>query len=215
MATLKSSQNLTIKSLLLSLLFIGGIATAGQVKNLDTHQFNGTVLDKPKMIQGFSLKDTKGTLFTTKTLKDHWTLLFFGFTRCGYVCPTSLTALKQTYEALEKSTFPKPQIIFVSIDPQRDDLPRIQKYVTSFNKDFIGATGTTTELSHLTNQLGILYMKIIRKDNDQKQRDNYDIDHSGSILLVDPDGELIAVFSMPHQWKNIVKEYEMITSHYS
>lgn len=203
------------KVFFLGLLFITEIAFAGQVKNIDANQLSGTLLDKPKLIKDFGLKNTEGGAFTPKSLKGHWTLLFFGFTRCGYVCPTSLAALKQVYEDLQKTAAPKPQVIFISIDPQRDDLPRIQKYVTAFNKNFIGATGNNAELNTLTSQLGILYMKIIHREAKRTASDNYDIDHSGSILLIDPDGELIAVFSMPHQAKNIVKDYKTIVSNYS
>jgi protein SCO1 len=197
---------------LICLLLSFGTAYAGELKHLDASQLTGTVLDKPKPIKNFSLKKTDGTLLTTQSFMGHWTLLFFGFTRCGYVCPTSLGALKNTYEALQKSTAPKPQIIFVSIDPERDDLARIHRYVTSFNKDFMGATGSKTELNALTSQLGILYMKVVQPRS--KKSDNYDIDHSGSILLVDPEGRLIAVFSMPHKAESIAKDYKIITSHY-
>jgi protein SCO1 len=179
-----------------------GIAVA------NTPQLTGTVLDKPKPIHDFNLKKTDGSSFTTQSFKNHWTLLFFGFTRCGYVCPTSLAALKQVYETVQP---PKPQVIFVSIDPDRDDLARIQHYVTSFNKNFIGATGSKAELNTLTSQLGILYMKIVPAKEKGKASTNYDIDHSGSILLVDPEGNLIAVFSMPHHAESIASDYQVIT----
>ncbi len=200
----------------LCLFFIATTVNAGQLKNLDTQSLTGTVIDKPKLIKDFSLTNSDGTPFTNKNLKNHWTFLFFGFTRCGYVCPTSMTALKQAYAELQKNpNLPKPQVVFVSIDPERDDFSRIHHYVTSFNQDFIGATGSKTALNQLTSQLGILYMKIIRADQKTKTSNDYDIDHTGSILLVDPDGELIAVFSMPHQANRIVKDYSAITSHYT
>lgn len=199
----------------ISLLLATTIATGGQLKNLDAQSLTGTVIDKPKPIKDFSLTNTDGKPFTRESLKNHWTFLFFGFTRCGYVCPTSMTALKQVYAELQKNaSVPKPQTVFVSIDPERDDLARIRKYVTSFNQDFTGATGTKAALHQLTSQLGILYMKITRVNQKTKSSNDYDIDHTGSILLVDPEGELIAVFSMPHQPDRIAKDYKAITSHY-
>lgn len=209
MATLK------YLSIGISLLLATTIAAAGPLKNLDTQSLTGTVIDQPKPIKDFSLTRIDGKPFNTKSLKNHWTFLFFGFTRCGYVCPTSMTALKQVYAELQKNaSVPKPQTVFVSIDPERDDLTRIRNYVTSFNQNFTGATGTKAALNQLTGQLGILYMKITHADQKTKSSNDYDIDHTGSILLVDPEGELIAVFSMPHQPDRIVKDYKAITSHY-
>lgn len=172
-----------------------------------------TRLDQPKLIAPFTLKDTQNQPFTEKNLKNHWTWLFFGFTRCGYVCPMSMTALKQAYIALEKNpNIPKPEVVFISIDPERDDSSRIHRYVTSFNPHFKGATGEKTALHQLTSQLGILYLKIIRSDQKDKTMRNYDIDHSGSILLINPEGELVAVFSMPHQPDRMVHDYIEMTS---
>jgi protein SCO1/2 len=188
-----------------SLLLATEVAFASQTIDLNRVMVSATVLTPPKVIKPFDLKDSNGGSFTNQNLKGHWTFLFFGFTRCGYVCPTSMATLKQAYEKLEKHTaVPKPQVVFVSIDPERDDLQRIHRYVTSFNPNFKGATGNKPALSELTNQLGILYMKIVRKGNSS---DNYDIDHSGTILLVNPEGELRAVFSMPHSADNIAKDY--------
>lgn len=219
MAILKLVQPLFYRAIFVSLfsclILIANNANAGQLKNLDTQSLHGTVIDKPRLIKDFTLQNSDGKSLTAKNLKNHWTFLFFGFTRCGYVCPTSMTALKQVYADLQKnSAIPKPQVVFISIDPERDDAARIHHYVTSFNPDFIGATGNKTALNQLTSQLGILYMKIIHTGQKEKT-DNYDIDHTGSILLVDPDGELIAVFSMPHQAEHIAKDYVAITSHYA
>lgn len=201
MLTLKKSLLLTC----FSLLFITEAAFANQTKDLNTVMVSATVLTPPKLIKAFDLKDSDGASFTNKNLKGHWTFLFFGFTRCGYVCPTSMATLKQAYEKLEQNkAVPKPQVVFVSIDPERDDLQRIHRYVTSFNQDFKGATGSQLALSQLTSQLGILSMKIVRKG---QPTGSYDIDHSGSILLVNPEGDLRAVFSMPHSADNIAKDY--------
>lgn len=200
--------------LFLCLFTLLNIASAGEIKNLNTDSLGGTVISPSKPIKNFSLKNSEGTLFTESNLKNHWTLLFFGFTRCGYVCPTSMAVLKQVYVELQKKVnTPKPQVVFISIDPERDDLSRINHYVKSFNPNFIGATGSMADLHKLTSQLGILYMKVI--PTKQKDKNNYDIDHTGSILLVDPEGGLIAVFSMPHQVSRIEKDYTAITSHYN
>ena len=124
-----------------------------------------------------------------------------------------MTELKVMYEKLQ-ITLPKdqlPQIVFVSVDPARDNAARIQQFVSAYNPNFMGVTGKESQLSTLTQELGVLYMKIAEnKDNSQ----DYQIDHSGTILLLDPKGELYAVFSMPHNPEAIAKDYEKIISSY-
>ncbi|MFU8797375.1 MAG: SCO family protein [Gammaproteobacteria bacterium] len=164
----------------------------------------GTVLTPPRFIQPFELIDQEDKPFTKKQLAGHWSFLFFGFTRCTMICPPTMSMLSQMYDYLEKDkTTPLPQVILVSVDPENDMPLDMQKFVTSFNPNFIGLTGIPENITHFASQLNILYMKV-------KQKGTETIDHSGTILLVNPKGELAAVFSMPHDPKIIAKDYQAI-----
>jgi protein SCO1/2 len=97
---------------------------------------NGTALPSPREIIAFELKSAPdGTPFTNTQLKGHWSMLFFGFTHCAMLCPTTLSNLNQFYgNLLAENISQMPKIYFISIDPERDSLQRIATYVTSFIK---------------------------------------------------------------------------------
>lgn len=191
--------------LVVAMLLITSTATFAENTTVDA------ALPKPKMIQPFTLQNTQGQPFTQQNLQGHWTLLFFGFTRCGMVCPTSMAALNQTYKKLQQDGITNlPQVVFISVDPERDTNPQVAQYVKTFNKNFMGATGTSAQVNQLTSQLGVLFMKV----NQDKKKNDYQIDHTGSILLTDPKGELYAIFTMPHDSAKIAADYEQILKDY-
>lgn len=185
--------------------------TQAEPKAMQTE--TATVLQIPRAINPFTLVDTHGKLFKNPDLNGHWTLMFFGFTRCATICPATMATLKQVYEkvAADKNTLPK--VVFISIDPARDNLSRIQQFVTAFNPSFTGITGSKAQIDQLAEELGVLYLKMAPASakNDQ----DYQIDHSGTILLFDPKGQFCAVFSMPHDAGAIARDYENIVKQYS
>ncbi len=168
---------------------------------------NGTVFPQPRIIEQFALQNAPdGTPFTNEQLKGHWSMMFFGFTHCASLCPTTLTTLNRFYQNLEAANFKDlPQVIFISIDPERDDLNRVGTFVTSFNKNFHGATGTEEKLDKLTDELNILFTKV----NPNKEED-YQIDHSGTVLLFDPQGHLAGLFSPPIEANDLTEDYQAI-----
>jgi protein SCO1/2 len=170
----------------------------------------GTAFPSPRKIQPFELKNAPdGSTFNNEQLKGHWSMMFFGFTNCALLCPTTLTALNQFYGNLTADNVAtKPEIYFISIDPERDSLARLQKYVTSFNKNFKGATGTETQLDNMTRDLNILFAKV-----NLNQDENYQIDHSGTVLVFNPEGHLTALFSPPIDPKALAEDYKELIKH--
>lgn len=179
-------------------------------KPLDQLVQSATVLPTPRAVQPFQLVDSQNQLWTNQKLQGHWTLLFFGFTHCGYMCPTTMGVLKQVYEDLQKQNKPLPQVLFVSIDPDRDTPKKIKEYVSSFNPDFQGATGSKQQIEKLTHDFSVVYMKVAAPKDEKAGAMNYQIDHSGTLLLINPKGELFAVFSMPHDAERITKDVGLI-----
>lgn len=174
---------------------------------------SATVLPQPRALSAFQLTDDTKKTFTNSNFANHWSLLFFGFTHCPELCPTTLSVLNQSYQILQTMhQKPMPQVIFISVDPQRDNAQRIAEYLASFNNDFIGATGSKQQLDQLTQELNIMYMKIADQG---EQQGMYSIDHSGTILMIDPKGQLYAVFTTPHDAKAIAKDVSTIIKHYS
>ncbi len=178
--------------------------THDQALNLQS----GTAFKTPRALKPFELKNAPtGSTFSNQQLKGHWSLLFFGFTHCALLCPTTLTSLNHFYQNLvDDQVSPLPQIYFVSIDPERDSLQRINSYVTSFNKAFKGATGSESQIEQLTQELNILFAKVKSNQEDE----DYQIDHSGTVLLFNPNGDLAALFSPPIDAKLMAEDFKAI-----
>ncbi len=199
-------------------LIVFAAAIAGIMLNVSKHKqqrvdiaavnlkIDGTVLPNPRIIHAFQLTDTKNESFTNENLKGHWTLMFFGFTNCAYVCPTTLAELKKTYTNLE-ARLPKellPQVVMVSVDPERDSLKRLSGYLKSFNPAFIGARGSLAATQSLANQMSVVFAKMKMPTGD------YTITHSAEIMLLDPQGNLRAFLSYPHKADQMTHDYEAI-----
>jgi len=154
------------------------------------HSDNSLLFSAGRDIKAFDLVAADGTAFTAKNFLGHWTLMFFGFTHCATVCPTTLGMLSKAYVDLHKN-HPDLQIVLVSLDPQRDDIKTLANYTKRFHRDFIGVSGKTQELRKLQSQLGI-YSE--RRDMTNQGSGGYQIQHSSSILLINPQGKWVGMF---------------------
>jgi len=163
----------------------------------------GTLLPAARMLAPFTLVDHHQQPFTQDALLGKWSFAFFGYTHCPDVCPNALAMLKRVQILLEAAgETPLPQVLFVSVDPERDSPEILASYVSYFHPTFVGVTGKDEELMRLTRQLGILYGK---SPGDSK--DNYLLDHSGAIILLNPQGDYQALFSMPHDAEKIAADF--------
>lgn len=170
---------------------------------------DGVVLPSAQTIHPFKLTDNHGKTFTQENLNGHWTMMFFGFTNCGMVCPTTLAALSDMYKMLGKElpADKMPQVVMVSVDPERDNVKRLDDYVAAFNTHFIGTRAEIADTVALENQLHIAAAKI---QTDDQGKDHYTINHSAEILLFNPDGKLLAYLSYPHHAEQMAKDYQAI-----
>jgi len=178
--------------------------------NFSQNMQSATVLPHGRDIADFSLTSNKGQTYTSKNLLGHWTMLYFGFTNCGHICPTTMAELKNMTAQLQKEKIKAPQVIFVSVDPKRDTVKRLNAYVTGYNSTFMGLTGSQEKIDALAKGMNILYLKVQSKKNAKNHGKNYDIDHSGTVLLINPQGKLAALFSMPHKAKEMAHDFALI-----
>ncbi|MCE0724811.1 MULTISPECIES: SCO family protein [Legionella] len=179
-------------------------------KKIDVSTFHGTYLENPRPVNRFSLTGIDAKSFDNNSLKGKWTVMFFGFTNCGYVCPTTMAELTKMYHLLEdKGVKNLPRIVMISIDPERDHQEKLASYVTSFHPDFYGARGDEESIKSMTREMGIAYAKVIENGNDST---NYDIQHSGALMLFNPQGKLNAFFTTPHHADLLAKDYLLLVS---
>ena len=175
----------------------------------DLSGLHATVLNQPRDVQPFTLVDHTGKTFDNRALLGRWSFVFFGYTHCPDVCPTTLSVLNSVARKLE-SHKNQVQFVFISIDPERDTPEKLGQFVSYFNGTFIGATGTDDAINALTRQLGVIYARV----GENSGTDNYLMDHSASVLLFDPAGRFHAVFTPPLDATHMADDFKVISNTY-
>jgi protein SCO1/2 len=165
------------------------------------------VIEAPRPLADFDLLDHRGRSFDRARLSGRWSVLFFGFTRCPDICPTTLIALARANGLLDDlPPEQRPQIVFVTVDPMRDDPATLARYVPHFDPDFTGVTGELPAVQTLTGSLGVAVSYRRQADGD------YSVDHSSALFLVDPRARLSAIFTAPHDPARLAREYRRIVA---
>lgn len=160
-----------------------------------------TVLPAPRPLPEFRLVDHQGQPFGLANLQGSWSLLFFGFTHCPDICPNTLSLLQGVTSTLEQEApEAKLKVVFISVDPQRDTTLVLKDYVEYFDPEFVAATGDDAELQKLT---GALYMPYVRVPS---KNDQYLMEHSGALVLLNSQAQAVAYFSPPLQLRPIVDD---------
>lgn len=207
---MKLSKQFYILIVILAGLILGLYISHGVFNKKNQSPTTASILfTPPQSIADFSLVDSKGSPFNKNSLWGHWTLLSFGFTSCPEVCRITMNALAKTYDILLKQKQnPMPQVVFISIFPKTDTLAKIGDYAQSFNLDFQAATGAQPEIDKLLSSLNVLYIKA--RPNIVSKEDTIEVGRA--ILLMDPSGKLVAIFSMPHDPMAIARDFQMIVA---
>jgi protein SCO1 len=167
-----------------------------------------TLFDAPRALPDFSLVDQAGRPFGPDRLRGHWSFVFFGFTNCPDVCPTTLATLAAARKALgDPRPGDAPAVVFVSVDPGRDTPELLGRYVAYFDPAITGATGTREAIAALTTALGVAV--II---GPPAADGSYAVDHSAAIFLVDPEARVAALFGAPHEAGAIARDFRRIVA---
>lgn len=142
------------------------------------------LLPQPREIPKAAMVDLNGQPFDLAKPDPRWTLVFFGYTFCPDICPTTLAELKQIVGQLPAETARQLRVLMVTVDPARDSPARLQEYLAYFDPAFLGVTGEMSEIQSLSNALGIPFVP------GDTRREHYTVDHSGNLAVVGPDGRL-------------------------
>lgn len=214
MSAKKNRITLTVAALLACVVIMAGLFISQHVhlkKRIDPSRFHGTLLEKPRAVNQFTLTGIDNQSFDNESLHGQWTMVFFGFTSCGYLCPTTMAELAKMYHILEeKGVKPLPNVVMISIDPDRDSLDKLDHYVKAFNPHFYGARGSDESVKKMAREMGIAYAKVTLPH--AKDPESYDVQHSGAVMLFNPQGKLSAFFTSPHQADFLAKDYSTLVS---
>jgi protein SCO1/2 len=174
------------------------------------------VLPAARELGEFALLDHRGEVFDVNSLLGRWSFLFFGFSACPDVCPTALAALAGVERQLQTSTDSaldstltsslkeRFNVVFVTVDPERDDARALAEYVAVFSPQFTGVTGSRAQLADFAQQLNVAFMKVPMGGGD------YSVDHTGNIVIINPLGHYHGFIKMPHDAEKILLGYRSV-----
>ncbi len=165
-----------------------------------------TVFPSPIPLPEFALSDADGRPFTRRSFEDRWSLVFFGFTNCPDICPATLQQLalarRRMAQALPADRL--PEILFISVDPERDTAEAIAAYTGAFGDGVRAARGDLAELDKLTRSLGVYHARTPSEEG------GYTVEHSAAVIVIDDQAEYRAVFGPPHDVEAIAHDTALI-----
>lgn len=175
-------------------VFLGLIAIAAMVIGVMSFKAMMTLpspehalyYQQSRTIKPFELIDHHGQPFTKAQLNDKWSLVFFGYTSCPDICPTTLQNLNFIYDDL-KEIAQNSQVLLVSVDPQHDSQDKLAQYIAYFNREFIALRAGHEVLFPFARNMGLMYAI-------SGEGENYSVDHSASLVLINPEGKIAAIF---------------------
>jgi protein SCO1/2 len=159
------------------------------------------LIEPPRPVAPYALPLAGGVMLTPATLAGHWTEVFLGFTHCPDVCPTTLAELAKAqaqWRTLPDAT--RPKLVFVSVDPDRDTPEGVAEYARFFSPDTLAVAPREAQLAPFAQSLGLVYMKVPTTGTD------YEMDHSATLVVLDPQGRQAALIRPPLAWTDIAAD---------
>ncbi|WP_049722981.1 SCO family protein [Gilvimarinus polysaccharolyticus] len=190
--------------ILLMIAFLINNLLTPRVMTADELRLNGAVVfDTPRRFDDFTLLNQKGDGFTRADLVGQWSLVFFGFTHCPDICPTTMAELDRLLKNLPADIAADTEVILVSLDPARDTPEVLSEYVGYFDPTFIGVTGDFLTLRRFANQVNVAFNKVTIGDD-------YTVDHSANVVLINPRGDYHGFFKPPFELAKLKATYSSI-----
>ena len=189
-------------AILLRSLLLAGFAAAAAANAGAAPAFKAGVFEPPRPAPEFSLRGADGADVTLARYRGKVVLMSFGYTHCAAVCPVTLATLAEAKKSLG-SAGDAVQVIFVTVDPERDDAARMKTYVAAFDASFVGATGAPDAMAAMRRNYGVTARR-------QPASDGYVMDHSSSIYLIDRTGKLRAQMPYGHSAADFVHDVKLL-----
>lgn len=188
-------------ALIMGLIFNSLMSRSSQGNNTTLTEAGIILLPQSRHLPAITLTNQDGQPVLINELKDKWSLLFFGYTYCPDICPTTLSQLRQIKSELPKAVQDKLQVVLVSVDPNRDTPQQLKKYLSYFDPQFVGLTpGSTEQLQTLANAVSIPFIPP------DTSKPNYTVDHSGNLALIGPDGTQRGFIRAPFNTQKMVAQ---------
>lgn len=165
----------------------------------------GAVFEPPRALSDFELASTTGEPFRFSDHRGEILLLYFGYRACPDFCPTTFAEMRRVYQAVGEPA-DQLKILFVTVDPERDDLDNLRLYTSAFHEDFIALRDDGAALQQMMSEFGV----VAEKQQVGDSALSYLIDHTASVFLVGPDGRLQAQYLYGTDYRDIVHDVQVI-----
>jgi protein SCO1 len=166
-----------------------------------------TVLRDGRPLAPLALTDQDGAPLGSDFFAGGWTIVFFGFTACPDVCPTTLATLSQAVRQLsDLPAAERPRVLLITVDPERDDPAKLAAYVRFFDPTFHGATGDAQSVAAAAKAFGVPFARVSLPEG------GYTMDHGSGVFFVAPTGAIAAYSAAPHDAAVLARDYRKVVS---
>ena len=179
-------------------VFAVRLTGGGQASTTELAQAGIILLPQSRGLPPLQMTDQHGRPVALDQLKGTWSLVFFGYTYCPDICPTTLAQLRQIKSQLSQRTVDRLRIVLVSVDPARDTTAQLKQYLAYFDKDFLGVRGSIEDTRTLSNALSIPFVPA------DTRTPGYTVDHSGNLAIIGPDGRQRGFVRAPFETDKLV-----------
>ena len=181
-------------------LYVNKMTTKVYLSNEQLKDLGLYLIDPARNLGSFNLIDSRGKEFLPQDFEGKWNVLFFGFTFCPDICPITMRMLSRIEKEIDSQELDKIRIFLVTVDPDRDSPDQLKVYLENFSENFIGLTGGLDQIYNFATRVNAPFSPISNSKDP-----HYTVDHTGSIVLIDPNGNYAGFFRAPHNQDKIKK----------
>ena len=181
-------------------LYVNKMTTKVHLSSEQLKDMGLYLIEPPRNLGSFNLVDSGGKEFLPKDFEGKWNMLFFGFTFCPDICPITMSMLSRIEKGLDIENQEKIRIFLVTVDPDRDSPDQLKVYLENFSENFIGLTGGLDQIYNFATRVNAPFSPISNSKDP-----HYSVDHTGSIILINPEGNYAGFFRAPHNQDDIKK----------
>ena len=181
-------------------LYVNKMTTKIYLSNEQLKDLGLYLIDPARNLGSFNLTDSNGEEFLPNDFEGKWNVLFFGFTFCPDICPITMSMLSRIEKEIDSQELDKIRIFLVTVDPDRDSPDQLKVYLENFSENFIGLTGGLDQIYNFATRVNAPFSPISNSKDP-----HYTVDHTGSIILINPEGNYAGFFRAPHNQDDIKK----------
>lgn len=191
-------------------MFVYSTVRTPQLSEGELRERGVYILPRPRAVTAFELTQHSGAPFTNADLEGKWSFVFFGFTHCPDVCPTSMAVLGQVARTLKntQADFAEQfQGVLVTVDPERDTLEKLGTYATAFAPDFLGVRADREATANFATEVNVAFAKV-------PDGDGYTMDHTGNFVIFNPKGHYHGFIKIPHDAETIRLAFQTLAANF-